>query len=75
MKSISRVIIIFFLNLLSTKTYGYRPVFLIHGIVTGSISMELIKNRIEEVAQISKEITVLKLNILVTSRHDSIQHK
>jgi palmitoyl-protein thioesterase len=28
--------------------YAYKPVFLMHGIMTGSLSMDLIKTRIEE---------------------------
>jgi hypothetical protein len=30
--------------------YAYKPVFLMHGIMTGSLSMDLIKTRIEEVS-------------------------
>lgn len=35
--------------LLFNQSLTYKPVVLIHGIMTGSGSMELIKNRIEEV--------------------------
>ncbi|XP_044751537.1 lysosomal thioesterase PPT2 homolog [Coccinella septempunctata] len=47
MKSIYTFI---FLSLILTSknSYAYKPVFLMHGIVTGSISMDLIKSRIQE---------------------------
>lgn len=36
------------INLTLKECYSYRPVFLMHGIVTGSISMDLIKLRIQK---------------------------
>ncbi|XP_072389371.1 lysosomal thioesterase PPT2 homolog [Diabrotica undecimpunctata] len=39
---------ILFFSVVYTLTHGYKPVILLHGVMTGAESMELIKKRIEE---------------------------
>ncbi|KAF2896367.1 hypothetical protein ILUMI_09806 [Ignelater luminosus] len=45
---INMMLVPLFIIISSSLVYSYRPVVLLHGIMTGSDSMELIKDRIEE---------------------------
>jgi hypothetical protein len=57
--------------------YAYKPVFLMHGIMTGSLSMDLIKTRIEEVSIFSlffQAIAYYYFLIIETSRNSCVQY-
>ncbi|CAH1109160.1 unnamed protein product [Psylliodes chrysocephalus] len=43
-----KYLVILFVCIFNTLAYNYKPVILLHGILTGPESMELIKSRIEE---------------------------
>lgn len=54
--------------------FGYKPVFLMHGIMTGSICMETIKARIEEVRFVYYLICKLINYFTATSWNNNLQY-
>lgn len=76
MTSTNSVIYIYLLLLISLLSYNeaksYHAVVIIHGVLTGSDSMELISNRIQEVSKLTIEQKQTSNIIILTHKYDII---